>query len=253
MLFYSTRELYKFAKHQYRYKREQLLQECVATPKLFRVLRKIKYLKGLEFLRYVGPEEWEVSNFLDLESLSISISSNRTRVDVSVWCLALKNLRRLQLAGFEEWRSIYGPNENIALEELELNDCDPTSEWPLFHQLKTLKDCYTRLVRSHHQFVLKHAKTLEKLVISYVLSGNEFFEIIVCCKNLRYLEIKNLKMQINNENLVTMLGILKENGVTRHKPFEIRLDPIMSYVPDLLEGISGSEIIRFRRIYSEIN
>jgi len=30
--------------------------ECVATPKLFRVLRKINYLKGLEFLRYVGPE-----------------------------------------------------------------------------------------------------------------------------------------------------------------------------------------------------
>nr|XP_036672241.1 uncharacterized protein LOC118877448 isoform X5 [Drosophila suzukii] len=138
--------------------------ECVATPKLFRVLRKIKDLKGLEFLRYVGPEEWEMSSFLDLESLSITISSNKTRVDVLVWCLALKNLRRLKLAGFEEWRSIYGPSENIALEELVLNDCDPTSDWPLFHQLKTLKDCYTSLVRSHHQFALKHAKTLEKLV-----------------------------------------------------------------------------------------
>ncbi|XP_043950935.2 uncharacterized protein LOC122819025 isoform X2 [Drosophila biarmipes] len=226
--------------------------ECVATPRIFRVLRKITYLKGLEFHRYSGPEEYEMSNFLELESLSICINSKKTHIDVLVWCLSLTNLRCLKLTGFEEWRSIYGPNTNIALDELVLHDCVPTSEWPVFNQLKTLRDCYSNWVRSHHQFALKHAKTLEKLAISCVLSENEFFEILLSCKNLRYLEIKKLNMQIGKENLVLMLNILKENAVTPQAPFEIRLDQ-MSYVQNLLENVSGSEIIRFLGYNSQGN
>ncbi|KAH8360808.1 hypothetical protein KR084_003186, partial [Drosophila pseudotakahashii] len=216
--------------------------ECAATPKIFRVLKTIKYLKGLEFLRYVGREGSEICKLVHLESLTLIAHPKTTRIDVFELCSPLKKLRSLSLVGFRDCQPNEGP-QDLALDELKIGSgCSVGAEWTHFPSVKTIIARFSgyTLTPGREKWILKHSESLEKLILSSGITRKQFTEILRSCKNLCYFEIDLLRLIIDITFVIQILNILKENGFTEKKPFKMYLYDQTNQFKDLVSSFNTS-------------
>ncbi|XP_022208257.2 uncharacterized protein LOC111064792 isoform X3 [Drosophila obscura] len=112
------------------------------------------------------------------------------------------------------------------LEKLHIIDCEITSVLPHIPGLKEF-NFFGNYFRVYQLFkwISKHSLALEKLKMMRAHpEPDEFLDMLTCCKKLRYLIIKLPGLRITKDFLASITSILKENGVTPDKPFQLKLN-----------------------------
>ncbi|XP_017072001.1 uncharacterized protein LOC108108458 [Drosophila eugracilis] len=207
-----------------RYSRENEL-----SSEILKVLCEISQLKRLS-LCYLYPDEnvHYIQTCVALEKLKLDNYGmlERHTVNLQQICAPLKNLRELSVSNFEIL-PFEDSNSSIwaRLETLELIQCD-YPEIPYCPQLKSLNIYYT-----FHCFIddygleliLKNGRNLETLYeeCDPPLDADDYFRVLRACPKLRHFHATMDYMELSPEYMSTILGILKDNGVTREDRFEL--------------------------------
>ncbi|XP_022208255.2 uncharacterized protein LOC111064792 isoform X1 [Drosophila obscura] len=201
-----------------------------ATPNIYHMLQELPRLKTLRLYRFRKEDASQIYKLVDLEELKIRsnwLHPYRPTLDICQLCFHLQKLRFLKLVKIE----ICNPGKfpelpSSILEKLHIIDCEITSVLPHIPGLKEF-NFFGNYFRVYQLFkwISKHSLALEKLKMMRAHpEPDEFLDMLTCCKKLRYLIIKLPGLRITKDFLASITSILKENGVTPDKPFQLKLN-----------------------------
>ncbi|XP_016955353.1 uncharacterized protein LOC108028203 [Drosophila biarmipes] len=191
---------------------------------IIRVLIQLRPLRNLAMEVVPDSKIHLIKHFVNLEELDLS--GGIYRLNVLQDCAPLKNLRSLRMSSCNVTRLF--PSDTLqfqGLEKLTVYRCNIYDEFPFFPMLKsiTIKKCAEWHYQDHEAWLSKHGNTLQEVVLQVdYFSERKMLSLLRNCRKLRYLFVQpTVFYTISKKSMSLFVDLLKENGFTPDRPFEL--------------------------------
>lgn len=173
---------------------------------------------------------YDIKKLVKLEELTINTRKLLWHccINIPEICTPLRNLRTLHLYNVDlRLEGNMSSTTWPSLEELYIRDCKISGEFPQCPRIQVflISRCRSHWDEVIHKFLTRHATTLVRLELNcnrQPITDDQFLNLIKCAKNLTHFNCGIDHSKLGRESyLRSFLTILRDNGFSADKPFEL--------------------------------